>query len=129
MKVKTGTPFAESLTVDLDMTSARSVCAGHGILWWGDVASGISPVGNNGPILVYSEQGTGYTTLFPEKWLTDTLKIMYSKPSEWLELETEYDDALLMWSLITNAGKNYLITGYDTNYADEHTKLIIASYE
>jgi len=129
MKLKTGTPFSDSLTVDLDMTSVRSVCAGHGILWWGDVASGISPVGNNGPILVYSEQGTGYTTLFPEKWLTDTLKIMYSKPSEWLELETEYDDALLMWSLITNAGKNYLITGYDTNYADEHTKLIIASYE
>lgn len=119
----TGTPFRDSLDVNLKLSSRTGIVQGLSLLMWND-----SPIGEV-DLFTYAESAGGREAYQPEYWLLDSLVKAYSKPSVWLELETEYDAALLMWSLIGSDSKNYLITGCYTDYASEHTKLIIASYE
>ena len=71
----------------------------------------------------------------PEKFLLDVMKSIYSKPSNWLTLETVFDSSIKIWSLILNNNtyhpdnKKYIIVGMEIDFADNTTKLMIATYK
>lgn len=120
----TGIDFKNNVSVDLRMMSSKETKVGNSLLLWKGV-----PIGTNA-LFIYSVATSGGQEEYqPEYWLMDTLQKAYTKPSTWLELQTAYDDAMELWSLITYQSKRYLIIGSETEYADEHTKLTIASYE
>ena len=120
---QTGVAFQDEKSVDLSLSSAPETKAGNGLLFWDG-----APIGQQ-DIFSYAVSTEAGTASQPEYWLLDSLKKVYSKPSTWLELQTGLDAAISMWNLITYSGKTYMVTCCETDYADEHTKLIIASYE
>ena len=71
----------------------------------------------------------------PEQILLKTMKTVFSKPSNWLTLETTFDKSIKMWSLVKNNNpdnpdnKIYVIVGMDTDFADNTTKLYLATYQ
>ena len=119
----TGTPFKNNLDVALNLSSCIGIKQGQSLLFWDG-----EPIGER-DLFEYVLSAGGREAYQPEYWLLDALMKAYSKPSVWLELETSLDAALLMWSLIGYNNKKYLITTCETDYADEHTKMIIACYE
>ena len=119
----TGTPFKDNKDVTLNLTSCIGVKQGQSLLFWDG-----APIGDR-ELFEYAENVGEQAASQPEYWLLDSLLKAYSQPSVWLELEASLDSALLMWSLIGLNSKKYLITTLETNYASEHTKMIIASYE
>lgn len=119
----TNKAFNEDMSVTLAMSSIRDARIGNGILWWNG-----SPIGNS-DIFTYNQSAGGQEASQPEYWLLDSMVKAYTKPSTWLELETEYDDSLSLLSLVSHDSKSFIITTCETDYANEHSKLIIASYE
>ena len=123
LELQTDVAFQDEKSVDLSLGSAPETKAGNGLLFWDG-----APIGQQ-DIFTYAVSTEAGAASQPEYWLLDSLKKVYSKPSTWLELQTGLDAAISMWNLITYSGKTYIVTCCETDYADEHTKLIIASYE
>lgn len=119
----TGKSFQEEKSVALRLSSVKDSKIGHGILWWNG-----KPVGNDN-IFSYALTLSGKEKYQPEYWLLNALTTVFTKPSVWLELETGPVVFFDWWGLIVYEGKKYLVMSHETDYADEHTKLIIASYE
>lgn len=81
-------------------------------------------------LLNYIRLGNPY--YHPEQWMIENLKLIYTKPSEWLIFDIKQQgatNALLMWTVIIYNGKHYLITGMEIDYANGIIKLTIATYE
>lgn len=120
----TGVDFKDNKSVSLKLMSSKDAKIGNALLLWKG-----TPIGSESLFDYYTPTPTGGQEYQPEYWLLDSLVKVYSKPSTWLELQTAFDAALLMWTVISDNGRDYMITCSETDYADEHTKLIIASYE
>ena len=59
----------------------------------------------------------------------NTLLMLYSAPATQLILEVDYDSTLQVYELVSIEDKNYIITGRELDYADEHVRLTLMSYE
>lgn len=119
----TGSAYQDEMSVNLRLSSVIESKLGHGILWWDG-----EPVGTRA-LFSYAKSAGGNEVFQPEYWLLASLVKVCGAPSQWLELQLDYDSTLLMWSLITYGGLSWLITSMVTDYAAEHTRMIIASYE
>ena len=111
--------FDEDLTVTLRLASTLDDRISQSLLWFQN--------NNVGDIEIrYPDSLTLYQ---PERWLMNTLLMIYSNPIEQLVLEVDFDSALNVYDFVSIGGKTYIITGRETDFADEHTKLTIKSYE
>ena len=118
----TGVAYKDEQNVSLSLTSAKVPLFGLALLLWKNELIGSLP------FFLYKGMGEpGYEQ--PEQWLLECLIKAYTKPSTWLELETALSTSLSMWDLIALSGKSYLINTCESDFALEHTKLIIVSYE
>lgn len=116
----TGKNFQDELSVRLKLSSSDDNRISQSLLWNKHRAVGLSDnITYPGGLLLKQ----------PEKWLMDTLLKLYSSVSEQLVLEVDYDSALNVYDIVSIGGKSYIITGRITDFAAEHTKLTIVSYE
>ena len=116
----TGKDYRDNLDLTLNLSSSLDHRLSQSLLWFGG-----QPVGAE-ENLEYS----GYVALKqPEYWLMSTLLMLYTNPSEELVLEVGFDSTLKVYDLVSIGGKTYVITGREIDYADEHVKLYIVSYE
>lgn len=116
----TGRDFSKDYEIKYNLTSLKDDRIGHGLLWYDG-----TPIGQTIELTYPGEQ----TLYQPERWAMQTLLKLYSKPSEKLTLETEYSSTLKLYDLIQINDKNYIITGIDTDFADDHTTLTVINYE
>ena len=117
----TGKRFQDDLSISLKLSSINNNRLSQATLWFNE----FYPVGRD-----YNITYPGSLSLLrPEEWLMYTMLMLYSKPSEQLTLEVSLDSTLKVYDLVSIGGKNYIITGRETDYADEHVKLYIVSYE
>ena len=116
----TGQPFQDNLDLQLHITSSNDNRLTQSQLW-----NYSRPVG-----LVDQIQYPGNLYLLqPEQWLMNTLLMLYSAPATQLILEVDYDSTLQVYDLVSIEDKNYIITGSELDYADEHVRLTLMSYE
>lgn len=123
----TGADFVNSRTTTLSITSSKGPILTPSLLFWNG-----HPVGNKDIFWPFPD-GSLYS--MPEQILLKTMKTVFSKPSNWLTLETTFDKSIKMWSLVKNNNpdnpdnKIYVIVGMDTDFADNTTKLYLATYQ
>ena len=68
------------------------------------------------------------TFIRPERWLLRMMRTIYTKPSTQLVLEVE-TPSFKPYQTLTYNSKDFMVIGQVNDYADEHTKLTIKSYE
>ena len=116
----TGKQYQDELSVQLKLSSSNDNRISQALLWNTHRAVGLSDNITYPDGLLYKQ---------PEQWLMNTLLKLYSSVSEQLVLEVDYDPGLNVYDLVSIGGKSYIITGCITDFAAEHTKLTIVSYE
>lgn len=118
-----GKNYQDNLDISLNLSSSNDNRISQSLLWFG-----IMPKAIGGPdvTLVYPDS---QTLAQPEQWLISTLLMLYTNPSEELVLEVGYDSTLKVYDIVYIGGKQYVITGRETSFADEHIRLYITSYE
>lgn len=122
--LSTGIKYPNDKQVSLNLTSVRNPICSPSILVWKNEVLGIKA------LLNYIRLGNPY--YHPEQWMIENLKLIYTKPSEWLIFDIKQQgatNALLMWTVIIYNGKHYLITSMEIDYANGIIKLTIATYE
>ena len=108
--------FRDELSVDLKMSSMLDNKIGMGMLWY-----------NGEPAAKFGYYDTvGF--IRPELWLLRCLQNVYAAPSTQLLLEVTAP-SLIPYNTLTLDDHDYMITGTEVSYANEHTKLTIVSYE
>lgn len=116
----TGNRFQDEMDMTLNLSSSMDHRISQSLLWFEGV-----PVGS----VAFLGYPGGLILKQPEYWLLNTLLMLYSNPSEELVLEVGFDSTLKVYDLVSIGGKSYIITGREIDYADEHVKLYIVSYE
>ena len=112
--------FQSDLELLLNLSSSVDHRISQSLLWFGG-----SPVGASSDLEYVGE----VELTQPEYWLMDTLLMLYTNPSEELVLEVGYDSTLKVYDIVHIDGKDYVITGRETNFKAEHVKLYLTSYE
>ena len=123
LSAPTGVNFVDSKEISLSLTSTKSPITNPSLVYWNG-----NPIGNKDIFWPSGYVGDPWYAM-PELYLLDVMKDIYSQPSSWLTLETVFDSSILFWSLIQNSNKKYLIVGMETDFADNTTKLYIATYQ
>ena len=121
----TGQAFKDDLTQVLQISSLSDEQAPvpcSAFLFWDG-----APIGKDAIITYCDDDATVLAQ--PEYWLLDSLKKAYSNPAVWLTLEVSTDPDVTLYSVILDGSRQFLVMSMETDYASEHTKLIIASYE
>jgi len=129
LSVSTGVNFVDNKEFPISITSTKSVLTTPSIAFWNGL-----PVGNTD---IFWPSGVSGSPMYamPEAYLIDVMKEVYSKPSNWLTLETVFESFIKFWSIIINNNqhhpdnKKYIIVAMDIDFADNTTKLQIATYE
>lgn len=119
----TGKNYQNNLDIALNLSSSNDNRISQSLLWFGVMPMA---VGSEDVAITYPDS---VTLLQPEQWLMETLLMLYTNPSEELVLEVGYDSALKVCDIVHIDGKDYVITGRETNFAAEHVKLYLTSYE
>lgn len=129
LSASTEVNFMDNKESALSITSTKSPILTPSLIFWNG-----SPVGNKNIFYPDSQSWSSWYSM-PEKFLLDVMKSIYSKPSNWLTLETVFDSSIKIWSLILNNNtyhpdnKKYIIVGMEIDFADNTTKLMIATYK
>ena len=116
MSLPGGVKFRQEKTVQANITTSLDNKIGLATLW-----NGTEPATTFGYLDIAS-------FIRPELWLLRTLRTLYTPPSTELVLEVDIP-SFKPYQTLTYNNKNYMVIGQVTDYADEHTKLTIVSYE
>ena len=116
MTLPAGDKFKQEKSVSLALTTSMDNKIGLATLW-----NGTAPASTFG----YRDN---ITFVRPELWLLRMMKSIYTKPATQLVLEVEAP-SFKPYQTLTYNSKDFMVIGQETNYADEHTKLTIKSYE
>lgn len=116
MTMPAGDKFKQEKSVQLALTTSMDNKIGLATLW-----NGANPASSFG----YFDT---ITFIRPERWLLRMMRTIYTKPSTQLVLEVETPSFKPYQTLKYNS-KSFMVIGQVTDYADEHTKLTIKSYE
>ena len=120
----TGSAFKDDLNMELSLSSTPDGYPKDGnayLFWKGNV------IGTLGLFFYHGMMEAAYKQ--PEYWLLEKLIESYTKPSTQLVVEVTYSPTLAMWDLITYQSKSYLITGIETDYDNDLSKLTLITYE
>lgn len=124
----TGTDFSDDKQTTMSLVAAKNIIMSPSVLFWNG-----SPIGKKQLFYPYWPDTT--TVAMPEEVLLEAMKTVYSKPSTWLTLETVFDSSIKMWTIVNNNNpenpdnKKYIIVGMETDFADNTTKLYLATYQ
>lgn len=111
-----GDKFRDVRDVTLRMSSAPDRKVGLGTMWLlGDRVWRLNYVDGE--------------TYLPEEWLLDTYVRCCSHPLVTMELQVAEPLPLLPWDSLDYNSRLWAVTGYVTDYASEHTRLTVSSYE
>lgn len=117
MSLPAGDKFREEKSVQLNITSSLDNKIGLATLWHG-----------NDPAEKFGYDDIAAAFIRPERKLLRTLKELYSLPATELVLQIDAP-SFKPYQTLQYDSKNYMVMGQVTDYADEHTKLTIMSYE
>lgn len=122
--LSTGIQYPDKKETSLKITSVRNPLCSPSIVVWRNQIIGSKA------LLYYKQYESPYN--YPEQWMIENLKSIYSQPSSWLTFEVKLPSSfalLSMWSVVWYEEKYYIITGMEMNFSNGTLKLTIATYQ
>lgn len=117
MSLPAGNKFRQEKSVQLNITSSMDNRIGLATLWHG-----------SNPAEKFGYDDIAAAFIRPERKLVRTMKTLYTLPTTEMVLEIDAP-SFKPYQTLKYDDKKFMVMGQVTDYADEHTKLTIVSYE